>query len=110
MILFLKSRITYPRTGYVSPPPPFQATHDELVLLRLNDDDLSSERSAPGPNISLVAIVALVLAVYAAFLMLESRIGFHWIAILIGSAGLLSSLLGTIKLLNYLRQNRRPAE
>jgi len=54
VILALKSRITYPRTGYVAPPPQFHATHDDFVLLHLHDDDLAAEPASPGPKISLV--------------------------------------------------------
>ncbi len=108
-ILFLKSRITYPRTGYVSPPPPFQATHDDFVLLRLNDDDRSPEPT-PRPKVSLLTMVALMLAAYAGFLALESLIRLQWIAIAIASAGLLLALSGATRLLIYLRRTRKPAK
>ena len=62
-ILFLKSRvITYPRTGYVAPPPQFHATNDDFVLLRLNDGDFAAEPASPGRKLSLVGVVALVLS------------------------------------------------
>ena len=108
-ILFLKTRITYPRTGYVSPPPPFRATHDDFVLLRLNDDDLPPE-PAPWPKVSLVTMVALMLAAYAAFLALVPLIRIQWIAVAIASAGLLLALSGATRLLLYLRRTRNLAE
>jgi hypothetical protein len=108
-ILFLKTRITYPRTGYVSPPPPFHVTHDDVVLLRLNDYHLSAE-PPPRPKISMVAMVALMLAAYIGFLLLASMIGLQWIAIVTASVGLILALFGVIKLLIYLRQTSRPAE
>ncbi len=109
-ILFLKSRITYPRTGYVAPPPQFHATNDDFVLLRLNDGDFAAEPASPGRKLSLVGVVALVLAAYAAFLALVSLIGPRPIAVALGAAGLFSMLYGAAKLLIYMRQNRRPVE
>ncbi len=110
VILFLKNRITYPRTGYVAPPPRFHATQDDFVLLHLNDDDLAAEPASPGPKISLVGMVALVLAAYATFLALVSLVGLRPITVVIGSVGMLSTLYGATRLLIYLRQNRRPVE
>jgi hypothetical protein len=110
VILSLKGRITYPRTGYVAPPPQFHATHDDFVLLRLNDDDLAAEPASAGPKISLVGMVALVLTAYAAFLALVSLVGPRPIVVVLGAAGLFSTLYGAAKLLIYLRRNRRPIE
>jgi len=110
VVLSLKSRITYPRTGYVAPPPQFHATHDDFVLLRLNHNDLAAEPPSPGPKISLVGMVALVLAAYAAFLALVSLVGPRRIAVVLGAAGLFLTLYGAAKLLIYLRQNHGPAE
>lgn len=110
VILSLKSRITYPRTGYVAPPPQFHTTHDDFVLLHLHDDDLAAEPASPGPKISLVGVVALVLAAYGAFLVLVSLVGPRPIAVVLGVAGLFSMLYGAARLLIYLRQNRRSVE
>lgn len=106
-ILFLKRRVTFPRTGYVSPPPPFQVTHQDFVLLRLHDDDLPIELS-PRPKISMVTMVALMVAAYVGFVALAALIGLQWIAIMTAMVGLLLALSGATKLLIYIRRHHRP--
>jgi hypothetical protein len=72
------------------------------------DDDLTVEPASPGPKISLLGVAALALAAYAAFLALVSLVGLRPIAVVLGAAGLFSTLYGAAKLLIYMRQNRRP--
>jgi hypothetical protein len=49
-LLFLKKRITFPRTGYVAPPPAPPEKSDQPITLQLNADDVPFETPTTAPG------------------------------------------------------------
>jgi hypothetical protein len=107
-VLFLKNRITYPRTGYVASQPTLRVVVDEPVLLNLSRNDTPLQMPTTGPHVPPLALMVLLVAGVLCLATLASHLGARWVGILLAAAGVYWTLSGTIKLVRYLLRNHLP--